>query len=84
MLEAVRAWRLSVVLHELQFPAEKWKIQTAADLYGADVQTRSELQNLPELIYHNIDEVVAAVQNRVRAVAATPSSPTTPCCGWRD
>jgi Protein of unknown function (DUF2795) len=83
MPESARAWRLSVVLHELQFPAEKWMIQTAAELYGADVQTRSELQNLPEVTYHDIDEVVTAVQNRVRSFAATPSSPTTQCCGWR-
>jgi hypothetical protein len=84
MPESARAWRLSVVLHELRFPAEKWMIQTAADLYGADVQTRSELQNLPEVTYHDIDEVVTAVQNHVRSFAATPSTPTTQCCGWRD
>ena len=83
MPESARAWRLSVVLHQLQFPAEKWMIQTAADLYGADVQTRSELQNLPDVTYHDIDEVVTAVQNSVRSFAATPSTPTTQCCGWR-
>jgi len=82
MPESARAWRLSVVLQELQFPAQKWMIQTAADLYGADVQTRSELQNLPEVVYHDIDEVVRAVQNGVRN-SATPSTPTTQCCGWR-
>jgi hypothetical protein len=85
MPESARAWRLSIVLRELQFPAEKWMIQTAADLYGADVQTRSELQKLPEGIYNHIDEVVTAVENRVRSFAATPSTtPTTQCCGWRD
>ena len=83
MPESARAWRLSVVLHELQFPAEKWMIQTAADLYGADVQTRSELQTLPEVTYHGIDEVIAAVQNRVRSSAAAPSTPKTQCCVWR-
>jgi hypothetical protein len=64
-------------------PCAKWMIQTAADLYGADVQTRSELQDLPEVIYNDIDEVVGAVENRVRSFAATQSAPTTQCCGWR-
>jgi hypothetical protein len=83
MPESARACRLSIVLRELQFPAEKWMIQTAADIYGADVQTRSELQNLPGVIYNDLDEVVTAVENRVKSLAATPSTPTTQCCEWR-
>jgi hypothetical protein len=56
MPESARAWRLSVVLHEL---------------HGADLQTRSELQNLPEVIYHDIDEVVTAVPpHRLRQPSA--------------
>jgi hypothetical protein len=81
MPESACAWRLSIVLREVQSPAEKWMIQTAADLYGADVQTRIELHDLPEVIYYDIDEVVAAVENHVSRFAGTP--PTTQCCGWR-
>jgi hypothetical protein len=83
MPESACAWRLSIVLGELQYPAEKWMIQTAADLYGADVQTRIELQDLPEVIYNDIDEVVAAVENRVSSLAGTPTPPTTERCDWR-
>jgi len=77
------AWRLSIVLRELQYPAQKWMIQTAADLYGADVQTRIELQDLPEVIYNDIDEVVTAVEHRVSRFPGTPTAPETQCCGWR-
>ena len=83
MPESACAWRLSIVLRELKFPAEKWRIQTAADLYGADVQTRTELQDLPEDIYSDIDEVVMSVENRVSGFAGTPSPPTIECCAWR-
>jgi hypothetical protein len=76
MPESACAWRLSIVLRELNFPAEKWRIQTAADLYGADVQTRIELQDLPEVIYSDIHEVVMSVENRVRSFAGTPRPPT--------
>jgi len=58
-------------------------IQTAADLYGADVQTRIELQGLPEVTYNDIDEVVTAVENRAGRFAGTPTAPKTQCCGWR-
>jgi hypothetical protein len=73
MTESMRAWRLSIVLRELQYPAQKWMIQTAADLYGADVQTQIELRDLPETTYHDIDDVVSAVENRGRRfVGALP------------
>jgi hypothetical protein len=83
MSESPRAWRLSIVLRDLQYPAEKWMIQTAADLYGADVQTRSELRDLPEVIYHDIGEVITAVEKRVSRIAGAPTPPTTQCCEWR-
>ena len=47
------AWRLSIVLREVRYPAQKWMILTTADTYGADVQTRIELQDLPEATYHS-------------------------------
>jgi hypothetical protein len=46
-------------------PREKWMILTTADTYGADVQTRIELQDLPEATYHDIGGVVAAVESAV-------------------
>ena len=67
---------------KLRYPAQKWMIVTTADTYGADVQTRIELQDLPEATYYNIDEVVAAVNSRLGRLAATPKLPDTRCCEW--
>jgi hypothetical protein len=83
MQDSARTWRLSIVLREVQYPAQKWMILTAADSYGADVQTRTEVQELPEATYHNIDEVVAAVENRGSDLTATQQLPDTRCCEWR-
>ena len=66
MQETACSWRLSIVLHELRYPAQKWMILTTADTYGADVQTRIELQDLPEATYHDIGGVVAAVKSSRR------------------
>jgi hypothetical protein len=41
-----------------------------------------ELQDLAEATYHNIDEVVAAVKNRVGRLTAAPKLPDTRCCEW--
>ena len=82
MQESACTWRLSIVLREVQYAAQKWMI-LAADTYGADVQTRIELQDLPEATYHDIDEVVAAVKDSVGGLVATPQLPATRCCDWR-
>jgi Protein of unknown function (DUF2795) len=83
MQETACSWRLSIVLHELRYPAQKWMILTTADTYGADVQTRIELQDLPEATYHDIGGVVAAVESTVGRRTATPQLPETRCCDWR-
>lgn len=83
-MESARAWRLSTVLCEVEYPAQKWAILTAADLYGADVHTRIELRSLPEVTYHGIDEVVTAVESCARHRPGTPEpDPADCCCGWR-
>ena len=82
-MESARAWRLSSVLNEVRYPAQKWAILTAADLYGADVHTRIELLNLPEITYHNIDEVIAAVEAALNRRSAAPEPETADCCQWR-
>jgi Protein of unknown function (DUF2795) len=71
------------VLGEVQYPAQKWMILTTADTYGADVQTRIELQDLPEATYHDIDEVLAEVKNSVGRLVATPQLTATRGCDWR-
>ena len=72
MAKSARAWRLSMVLRELQYPARKWMIQTVAELYGADVKSRIELGELPDLVYHDIVEVIAAVESRVNRPQDAP------------
>lgn len=83
MRETARAWRLSVVLRDVRYPAQKWMLVTTADTYGADVQTRIELRDLPEATYHDIDEVVVAVNKTVGRSAATSTLSDTRCCEWR-
>lgn len=41
---------------------------------------RIELQDLPEATYHDVDEVVAAVENRVGRLTATSKLPDFRCC----
>ena len=83
MPKSARGWRLSAVLSELQYPAQKWMIQTVAELYGADVQTRVELHDLPEVTYYHLDEIIAAVERRNgHAVPDGPPHPTE-CGDWR-
>jgi hypothetical protein len=54
--------RLRHVLAEQQFPAARWELLVAADLYGADAQTRRELRALPAARFRTLDDVVVAVQ----------------------
>ena len=82
-MESTRAWRLSSVLGEVRYPAQKWAILTVADLYGADVQTQIELRNLPELTYHDIDEVVAAVETSIGERPTETEPSIADCCEWR-
>jgi hypothetical protein len=80
MQESACASRLSIVLREMRYPARTWMIPATAERYGADVQSRIELQDLPEAIYHDIDEVVAAVTDRRKRLAAIPQLADTRCC----
>ena len=83
MQESACASRLSIVLHAMRYPAQKWMIPATAQRYGADVQSRIELQDSPEAIYHDIDAVVAAVTDRRNRLAAIPQLPDTRCINWR-
>lgn len=54
---------LRFILDDLSFPAERWQIVTAADLYGADVATCQRLRMLPvrSRPYRDLQEVVRAL-----------------------
>jgi hypothetical protein len=55
---------LRFVLDGLTFPAERWRIVTAADLYGADVVTCQRLRRLPlrSHPYRNLQDVMDTLE----------------------
>ena len=52
---------LAAVLDDLVFPARRWQVLTAGDLYGVDTTTRGLLELLPERHYASLAEVAAVV-----------------------
>lgn len=55
------AERLAAVLGDLTFPALRWQVVTAGDIYGVDTVSRGLIQRLPERRYHSLGEVVAVL-----------------------
>jgi hypothetical protein len=53
--------RLSEILGDLTYPAEKWRITACADVYGVDTSVRRALYALPARTYQNEEEVLAAL-----------------------
>ena len=53
--------RLAAVLTDLAFPAHRWQVLTAGELYGTDTVTRGLLQRLPERRYHSLGEIAAVL-----------------------
>jgi hypothetical protein len=53
--------QVAEVLRDLTFPAEKWRILTQAELYGAGVDLRAELHDLPPGMYTSAAEIAAAL-----------------------
>lgn len=47
------------VLHGLRYPAERWQVITQAELYGADIETRTRLHDLPVRRYRSSTDVTA-------------------------
>jgi hypothetical protein len=65
------AQRLRHVLAGQQFPAERWQLIVGAEHYGADAQTRQELQALPPRRYISLAEVLNTISSmRARNSAA--------------
>jgi hypothetical protein len=52
---------LRQVLRGLSYPAERWQIITQAELFGADVATRSRLHDLPKRRYRSSTDVTSAL-----------------------
>ncbi|MDL5157869.1 hypothetical protein [Actinomycetospora termitidis] len=71
---AALAERLVPVLRDLPFPARRWQILTAGDLYGADNVTRELLARVPEAEYATLPDVL----NVLSAVLTGRPLPVTP------
>jgi hypothetical protein len=55
--------RLSQILGDLTYPAEKWQVTACADIYGVDMRTRRALYRLPARTYHDARDVAAALES---------------------
>jgi hypothetical protein len=68
--------RLAIVLSDLEFPAQRWQLIAAAEVYGSDTVTRAILERAPEQRYHTLPELVAVLGSLVRGrpVAPVPSA----------
>jgi hypothetical protein len=53
--------RLSEILSDLTYPAEKWRVTACADIYGVDMRTRRALYGLPARTYRDAEDVTAAL-----------------------
>lgn len=49
--------RLTEVLADLHYPAQKWEIITCAEIWGVDVETRRRLYGLPVRTFENLRQV---------------------------
>lgn len=82
--------RLVPILRDVPFPARRWQVVTAAEIYGCDGVTREVLVRLPEAEFatpHDVIGVLAAVLTgrslpvatmRGGAPAARPARPGAP------
>jgi uncharacterized protein DUF2795 len=57
--------RLSAILSDLTYPAEKWRITACADIYGVDTDIRQALYALPARVYRDAEEVSTALGESV-------------------
>jgi hypothetical protein len=55
--------RLQQVLEGQSFPAARWELIAGAEMYGADLLTRRELQALLPVRYEGLADVLLAVEH---------------------
>jgi hypothetical protein len=67
--------RVAAVLEQLRFPAVRWQIIAEADHYGADWQTRTELERLPIGNYLDVAAVVSMISASSRPPVRRVPSP---------
>ena len=53
--------RLTEVLADLHYPAQKWDVITCAEIWGVDIETRRRLYGLPVRTFEHAREVVDAL-----------------------
>ena len=71
---AALAERLVPILREVPFPARRWQVLTAGDLYGCDTVTRELLARVPEAEYASVADVLGVLS----AVLTGRPLPVTP------
>ncbi|MFC5065242.1 hypothetical protein [Actinomycetospora atypica] len=76
---AALAERLVPILREVRFPARRWQILTAGDLYGCDGVTRELLARVPEADYAALPDVLEVLS----AVLTGRPLPVTPAIRGR-
>ncbi len=57
----VRASAVAAVLDGLEFPLRPWQIAVAADEFGVDPLTRTEIDQIPDREYSDVFDVVVAL-----------------------
>jgi hypothetical protein len=69
------SYSIRFVLDELDFPAERWEIVTAAERYGADAGTCEWLRRLPLRAepYQHIQEIIDALDEPIPLPRASRS-----------
>jgi hypothetical protein len=84
MTASPAAGRLATVLRNVTFPAARWQLLAAADAYGADVISKTELHDLPEREYRTVGEVIRAVEASRQSAPPDRPPPAALCRGHRD
>jgi len=72
--------RLSEILGDLTYPAEKWRVTACADIYGVDMRTRRALYGLPARSYRDVEDITSALgefAGRRSRSGSTTGSPRT-------
>src|SRR5579875_3222872 len=72
---AALAERLVPILRDVPFPARRWQVITAGDIYGCDGVTRELLARLPEAEYRTPQDLLGVLSAVLtgRPVPVTPA-----------
>lgn len=75
---AALAARLAPILGDVPFPARRWQVITAGDIYGCDAVTREIIARLPEAEYATAQDLLGVLS---AALTGRPLPITSPMRG---